>query len=193
MNAFIKCKREGQKNSFMPKIIENLQQRILDTARSEMTEGGYSGLGIRMVAKKCGIATGTVYNYYPSKEMLVAAIMLDDWLLAQKSMREGCAAAADIREGIGAMFDALCAFKALYSGVWSEYSFTGSTRAIYRDRHVQLISQLADILGGLLSRFGAEADAYTRTFVAESLLTAAMEGHPFDKYAAVVSRIIDKE
>ena len=52
----------------MPKIIENLDQRLKEEARRQIRESGYSAMTIRSVAAACGVGVGTVYNYYPSKE-----------------------------------------------------------------------------------------------------------------------------
>ena len=45
----------------MPKYIENLHQKLLDEARSQTRELGYSGVSIRSIAKGCGVGVGTVY------------------------------------------------------------------------------------------------------------------------------------
>lgn len=52
----------------MPKVIENLQERILACARVLLLEQGIDGLNIRAVASACGVAVGMVYNYYGSKD-----------------------------------------------------------------------------------------------------------------------------
>jgi len=62
----------------MPKRIENLRENILACAKKEMLAQGFDALNIRNVARGCGIAVGTVYNYFPSKDMLAAAVMLED-------------------------------------------------------------------------------------------------------------------
>ena len=61
-------------------MIENLQERILACARVLLLEQGIDGLNIRAVASACGVAVGMVYNYYGSKDQLIASIMLQDWL-----------------------------------------------------------------------------------------------------------------
>ena len=69
----------------MPKIIENLQSRLVREAMRQIGESGYSTMTIRSVAKGCGVGVGTVYNYFPSKDALIASFMLEDW--------QGCIAA----------------------------------------------------------------------------------------------------
>ena len=63
----------------MPKIIENLRDQLLQEARKQIAERGYTGTTIRSVAGACGVGVGTVYNYFSSKEMLIAAFMMEDW------------------------------------------------------------------------------------------------------------------
>ena len=60
----------------MPKIIENLESRLVEEARRQAWEGGYSAVTIRSVAAACGVGVGTVYNYFESKDALLAAFLL---------------------------------------------------------------------------------------------------------------------
>lgn len=48
--------------------------RILKEARLLVSEGGFSAAAVAMVAKKSGIATGTIYRHFPSKAELVAEV-----------------------------------------------------------------------------------------------------------------------
>ena len=50
----------------MPKIIENLKDRLLQEAQRQMDQCGFGALTLRGIAKGCGVGVGTVYNYYPS-------------------------------------------------------------------------------------------------------------------------------
>ena len=59
----------------MPKIIENLQDSILETANEILLEQGFGDFSIRSIAKKLGIAPATIYNYYPSKESILEALV----------------------------------------------------------------------------------------------------------------------
>ena len=60
----------------MPKIIENLQEKLIHEARRQVQQKGYGSLTIRSVATACGVGVGTVYNYFASKDALVAAFIL---------------------------------------------------------------------------------------------------------------------
>ena len=45
-----------------------------------LLEEGYGALTMRAVAARCGIAVGTVYNYFPAKDMMVGNVILAGWL-----------------------------------------------------------------------------------------------------------------
>lgn len=63
----------------MPKVIENPQAIILEHADRILEEQGYADLSMRAIAKSCGIATGTIYNYFPTKRELLLQMMTDYW------------------------------------------------------------------------------------------------------------------
>lgn len=56
----------------MPKIIDEAEKKLLAQARQQLFAAGYGGLSVRQLAKECGMAVGTVYNYFKDKDTLVA-------------------------------------------------------------------------------------------------------------------------
>lgn len=50
-------------------------QAIITAARAAAGEGGMAAVQVAPVAERAGIATGTVYRYFPSKTDLVAALV----------------------------------------------------------------------------------------------------------------------
>lgn len=63
----------------MPKLIENVKEKLIIEGRKTLIEKNYKELNIRDIAKQCGIAIGTFYNYFPNKEEFVSEIFMDDW------------------------------------------------------------------------------------------------------------------
>ncbi|MBI9109018.1 MAG: TetR/AcrR family transcriptional regulator [Spirochaetales bacterium] len=64
----------------MSRVIENPRELILKKAEVLLFNEGYSSVNIRRVAKDCGIAVGTIYNYFPGKKELVIEMMVNFWI-----------------------------------------------------------------------------------------------------------------
>ena len=52
---------------------------ILQTCRELVSESGLSSLNMRAVARKCNVALGSLYNYFPSKSALTLAAIESVW------------------------------------------------------------------------------------------------------------------
>ena len=64
----------------MPKIIENLPQRLTEEARRQIEQSGFSAMTIRSVAKGCGVGVGTVLSMI----LVGRVVALTNRLLKQK-------------------------------------------------------------------------------------------------------------
>ncbi|WP_068161968.1 TetR family transcriptional regulator [Rhodococcus phenolicus] len=51
--------------------------RIIASAKELASEGGYDAVQMRAVAERSGVALGTVYRYFPSKNHLLVVAMLE--------------------------------------------------------------------------------------------------------------------
>jgi AcrR family transcriptional regulator len=51
-----------------------VRERIVGAALDQLAEGGYASATVQAVAKRAGIATGTVYRHFPSKSGLFAEV-----------------------------------------------------------------------------------------------------------------------
>lgn len=63
----------------MPKILENVKDNILNTARDMILVEGLNSISMRELALRCNISTGTIYNYFDSKQDLVISIAWNEW------------------------------------------------------------------------------------------------------------------
>lgn len=63
----------------MPKIINDIEENIFNVAFELFGEYGYQQVDMKMIAKKIGIAVGTLYNYYPNKKQLYIAVFEKSW------------------------------------------------------------------------------------------------------------------
>ena len=167
----------------MPKIIENLPQRLTEEARRQIELSGFSAMTIRSVAKGCGVGVGTVYNYFPSKEALVATFMLDDWKVCIAQIQH-CSEEADTAEPVlRTIHEKLRLFMEQYDPIFRDesaaVSYTGSTTKY----HSILRSQLA----APLRKFCR--DDFTAEFIAEAILTWTVAGKDFDELKSILLQI----
>ncbi|HKF09893.1 MAG TPA: helix-turn-helix domain-containing protein [Xanthobacteraceae bacterium] len=84
-------------------------EAIMAAAREIATDGGMVALQIAPVAERAGIATGTVYRYFPSKADLVAALVA---ALAEQEMAALEAAAKAAPGPLSALAAVITAFAA---------------------------------------------------------------------------------
>ena len=102
----------------MPKVIENLRDQLLAEAQRQISERGYASTTIRSIARACGVAAGTVYNYFPSKEVLIATFMAEDWnerLLELRALQR-----RDAKETTQAICEALRGFTEKHKALFSD-------------------------------------------------------------------------
>ena len=56
-------------------FISQTRQRLLEAAVVEFARSGYEGANINAISTAAGYAKGTVYNYFPSKRLLLLALV----------------------------------------------------------------------------------------------------------------------
>ncbi len=74
----------------------DVRERILRAAHDQLDEGGFASAGVQAVARRAGVATGSVYRHFPSKGELLAEVF------RRASQREVdvVAGAATVAEGV---------------------------------------------------------------------------------------------
>jgi TetR/AcrR family transcriptional regulator, cholesterol catabolism regulator len=65
--------------STLPRNQAARRGRVIEAAMALAAEGGYDAVQMRDVAAGAGVALGTIYRYFTSKDQLLAAAMVD-WL-----------------------------------------------------------------------------------------------------------------
>lgn len=65
---------------------KNKEERILNTALMQIARQGIAGLRMQVLAKESGLATGTVYLYFPDKTALLQALYRVVAVKMQKSI-----------------------------------------------------------------------------------------------------------
>ena len=167
----------------MPKIIENLENRLMQEAQRQVRESGYSSMTIRSVAAGCGIGIGTVYNYFSSKDELLARSMLKDWNACLDAI--GTVSSEADRPGpvIRCIYDQLLRFSQIHQSVFRDSAALAAFFGAASRYHSLLRSQLA----APLKKFCR--DAFTADFIAEALLTWTMAGKSFDEIYEILKKL----
>ena len=167
----------------MPKIIENVENLLIEEAKKQIEQSGYSAVTIRSVAKGCGVGVGTVYNYFPSKDALLATYLLADWndcITEVNRVSEGSQKPLRV---VRCMFDQLTDFANRHQAIFRDEAASTAFAGSFSRYHGLLRAQLAAPLRKFCSSdFAAE-------FVAESLLTWAMSGKTFDDIYGMIEKL----
>ncbi len=160
----------------MPKSTPGLQEKILDNAQKLLFEEGYESLTIRKVASDCGIATGTFYNYYKSKDELVAHIMLRDWNQALQEMSVFTESCHDLSRGLNGFVGIIQGFIRRYRVTWTQAASSvrvdiGNYSLKYRQL---LIEQVCERLNLLLSACDRTNLSPVSNLLAELIMAAGL-------------------
>ncbi len=173
----------------MPKILESMREELLKTARKQIAERGYANTTIRSVAAECGIAIGTVYNYFPSKDVLIATFVSEDWHACIAPIAERTE--DDAETHLKRIYSAIRAFADSYRALFSDGDAKNAYYAAFSERHRQLREQLA---GLILPVCGDCPDrTFLSEFIAEALLIWTTEGKPFEEIYPIIKILIQKE
>ena len=167
----------------MPKIIENLQEKLIEEAKRQIREAGYGALTIRSVAKACSVGVGTVYNYFPSKDALLATFMLEDWNRCTETIAAVSADSGEPRPVVQCIYDQLRAYAELHKAIFRDETAAASFGSSFSRYHALLRTQLA----APLRKFCG--DDFSAEFIAESLLGWTMAGKDFDELYRIVSKL----
>lgn len=172
----------------MPKIIKDPEDRILQAARKRLLDSDLSSFSLRGVAADCGIAVGTIYNYFKDKESLMAAVMAQDWAQAREEARMELAEAPSLREGLLQICRGIRRYCLLYRKVWSSYPAGDGFSTRYPRRHELLLSQIREMIRGLYERFEMPCPENRRTLFAELIIAGAL--HPEIREEEIIEIII---
>lgn len=174
----------------MPKIIENVRGKLLEEARRQIEERGYKETTVRSVAAALSIGLGTLYNYFESKDMLVASFMLDDWSKSMTEMRESIDSSADSHEKLRLVFEGLRAFSERHKKLFSDPSARKTFAHTMQERHPLLIGQISSIILPIVSDSGVEDKKLLADFISESILTWSASGREYAELAPIFNKLI---
>ena len=149
---------------------------------------------MRAVASACHVAVGTVYNYFDSKVMLVAEVILEDWKAALLRMDAPPPDAPALGEtpldGLRRIFEELMTFYEKYSALWQEYA-ASNTAPLQGSYHLQLVEQLGQKIAAVLAPCAPLCSPVLPEFLAETFLDAAGRGWArFEQLVPILKRLL---
>lgn len=171
----------------MPKIIENLKSRLLAEAKKQIEEKGYAATTIRSVAQACGIGVGTVYNYFPSKDALLATYMLEAWEECLAAIHAVYNRSIHPTPVLRCIYDQLQGFSLRYQTLFRDEAAQASFAGAFARYHELLRAQLAMPLRVYCP------NAFTSEFIAEAMLTWTTAGKEFDEICPVIEKLFKKK
>ena len=154
-----------------------------DISLAERGEKELTQAQLKAIAKACGVGVGTVYNYFPSKDDLLAAYMLQDWrecMAAIAAVGDNTDTPADV---LRCMHGQLLAYADRHRGVFRDQAAAAGFAGSFGRYHGMLRAQLAvPVRKFCSSDFASE-------FVAEAILTWTMAGKPFEEVYELVEKL----
>jgi len=182
----------------MPKNLINVKEDILSVTKELIKQTGYSELSIRKIAATCGVATGTVYNYYSSKIDIIAEILLNEWNLMLRRIDLNTKTIDPVIEKIEIMFNEMNFFMTNVHGAWFQ------TYPISSESTMD-ISKIKEKRKFLRNQLSAKVYSFTGTgkpqndevinicdIISNILISYANDGIEFSKLKLSLSALIDK-
>ncbi len=172
----------------MPKIIENVKEQLLDEAKRQITECGYAKTTIRSVSTACGLAIGTVYNYFPSKDMLIASVMAEDWKLCLQQMETYLS--DEPEKIVRGIYGSLTEYMQKYHTLFCDRDAAKVYATMFSERHQQLRSQLANFVRPICNKATVPDKDFLAEWIAESLLTWTVAGKGIEEQYEIIKQLI---
>lgn len=172
----------------VPKIIENLREKLLSEARRQVQEFGYGAVTIRSVASACNVGVGTLYNYFPSKDNLIAAFMAEDWHAAIQPLF--AVSVSDAMTVLSHEYDVLKQFIIDHERLFSDPAAIQTYSLLPPQRHAQFREQLAAPVEHALRESKAKDPAFLALFLVEALLTWTLSGIDKDPLFTVLAPLL---
>lgn len=183
----------------MPKIIENPEQIILEHAREILLTEGYQQLNMRNVAKACGLAIGTLYNYFPTKDDLVYRVMLDYWQQLFNEIDQVDQCEADLFLKLREVFSRLTRFVETFREVWITMNTEGGRQhhqAGHRSRQdslERLVAKVAEMLhkAGSPGTCAVLGNHATAQFIVQNfVMMCHMRNFSYNSFETILAKVL---
>ena len=174
----------------MPKIIENVRAKLLEEARRQIEERGYKETTVRSVAGALSIGLGTLYNYFDSKDMLVASYMLEDWTEVMSRIRRNLELDEPPLKKLKFIYDGLRDFAKSHDNIFKDPSARKTFSHSTEERHPILLGQISAMVLPILTDTDTADKSLLADFISESMLTWSMAGREYADLKPIFNKLI---
>lgn len=173
----------------MPKIIPNIREQLLNETRKQIEEKGYAATTMRSVSGACGFAVGTMYNYFESKEKLVAAFVFED---LDDRFEEMDKLSKDSPEALfGGIYKSVTDFIESHEKLFADPDAVKAMRPDFALRRKVFRERIGDYIVPLCEERMVDNPIIVSRFIAEALISMAMDKIDFEiAYSLVIKLII---
>lgn len=181
----------------MPKIYDDLRETIVQKAKKIIVSKGYSKLNMREVAKTCGIAVGTIYNYFPTKDSLMSELMYQYWLEFIEAIKQEQQENHDLFVKFRNIYQLLESFLDTFKDTWLKLNGTekGMTKEHHRQKQ-EVVDLFVDTLESAIRKHKAETtstakpeinDRELASFIVQNfMLIAQMKQFEYDTFEMIL-------
>ncbi len=166
----------------MPKIINNLEEKIIKVALELFSQKGYQAISMKKIADEVGIAVGTLYNYFPNKRSLFINIFKKSWKKTFAKIQQLKAKDLVMQERLEEfaiiLYDDISDRKGLGGELFKDHSYKNNKLEIIKEELVNLMVEFIaeeQSIGNLDSFFNME-----RVLAESILITIANLSHKED-------------
>ena len=172
----------------MPKILYNARSVLIEEAKRQLEENGYSATTMRSVANACGFAVGTIYNYFKSKEMLIGCFIVEEWRRHLEEMAK--LPTDDPKILLGGIYASLSRFIQKNKKLFSDPDAAKAVHHDFSSKHRMLRDQISSFILPFCKEKQLEnPDAITR-FLSEAIISMAVEEADFETVYPVLEKLI---
>lgn len=173
----------------MPKIIEDIKENILIETRRQIQEYGYSKVTVRSIASSLNVGVGTIYNYYSSKDMIVAAFMVEDWMKCLNEIKE---LIPNSLEHLKVVYDKLTQFIKEHEMLFSDSQAEKNYAVTSNKWHSVLRGQIAEIILLECEASEIEDKEFLSLYIAESLISWCLAGKEYSELSPIFNVLLKK-
>ncbi|MCR5155027.1 MAG: TetR/AcrR family transcriptional regulator [Lachnospiraceae bacterium] len=177
----------------MSKILENPRGALIAEARRQVNEIGYSKMTIRSVAAKCGIGTGTVYNYFKSKEMLVASFMSEDWHATVAKIEKEISGVQKPMEACEVVFNAVLEFSSKNETLFKDKEAVKIYSSASGKGHERLVLQLSHYIGPYCEKYARSYTPELPDFISEAIISRVLAGKDFAGLKNIICQLFKED